>query len=95
MTRSTDTLVYSLKTIDVSLFVDSYLMKLGITLLFCIGVHLSAKHLLKKLDFILKSSSNLLFKNNGKFLKLTSMFLSWFWSHLVSVLVGYNIHSFY
>ena len=37
----------SLKTIDVSLFIDTHAMKLGITLLFCIRVHLSANNLLK------------------------------------------------
>ena len=55
----------SLKTIDVSLFVDPHSIKLGITLLFCIRVHLSAKSLLKKLAFNLKSGSHLLFINDG------------------------------
>ena len=83
----------SLKTIDVSLFINSHSVKLGITLLFCIGVYLSAKNLLKKSAFNLKSGSNLLFINNGGM--LTSMFLNWFWGHLIFVLVGYNMHFFY
>ena len=55
----------SLETIDASLFIDSNSMKLGKTLLLCMGVHLSAKNLLKKLAFNLKSGSNLLLINNG------------------------------
>ena len=59
-------ILLSLKTIDVSLSIDLHSIKLGITLLFCIGVHLSVKNLFKKLAFNLKSCSNLLFINNGE-----------------------------
>ena len=44
---------------------ESHSVKLIITLLFCIRVHLSGKNLLKKLVFNLKSGSNVLFINNG------------------------------
>ena len=50
---------------DVSLFIDSHSIKLGVTLLFCIGVHLLAKNLLKRLVFNLKSGSNLFINNGG------------------------------
>ena len=55
----------SLKANDVSLLMDSHSIKLRITLLFCIRVHLSGKNLLKKLAFSLKSGSNVFFINNG------------------------------
>ena len=55
----------SLKRIDVTLFIESHSIKLDKTLLFCNAVDLSAKNLLKKLAFNLKSGSNLLFINNG------------------------------
>ena len=58
-------MISSLKTIDESLFIDSHSIKLGITVSFSIGIHLSAKYLLKKLAFNFKSGSNLLFINNG------------------------------
>ena len=69
-----------LKKIDVSLFLDSHSMKLGI--------HLSAKYLLKKLAFNLKSGSNLLFINNGgikgTFLSLQKVFkIDWYVFELV------------
>ena len=64
----------SLKRIDVTLFIESHSIKLDKTLLFCNAVDLSAKNLLKKLAFNLKSGSNLLFINNsgikGTFLPL-------------------------
>ena len=55
----------SLETIDATLFVKSHSVKFGIILLFYIKVHLSAKNLLKKLAFNLKSGSNLWFISNS------------------------------